>query len=259
MNSRLLIPIIVISLFLLGSTVLAQAELSPADKQQIDDNLVDLVRAVNTGDTETLISLISPQHPGLQAGIEERVQGDILYMLHYSPLDSNIKLLATGEVRVKATFSAAGPTWSTSGFSTYFVFAKQDSQWLITDTDFHRKMGADFVDQTFKRIVYVGVPIFLVVLVLVSRKYVRRNNVLGDRSLWFLLLANGVTILLAIAQDWNLSTLLWIYWCQSVTIGVLNFVRMLELGEPKPAIFFLLHYGFFHLGYLVFLTAGGMG
>jgi|GEM_PF-173598 len=259
MKSRILMLVVVTGLLLLGSTVLAQAELSAADKQQIADNLDRLVSATNRGDTETLVSLISPLNPDLQAEVEERVGNDIFYELHYSPLDRNIKLLGTGGARVKARFSASGPNWSTTGFSTYFVFEKQDEQWLITDTDFHRKLGADFVSAAFKGIVYVGVPIVLLILVLISRRYVNRKNALGDRSLWFLLLANGITILLAIAQNWDLSTLLWIYWSQSVTIGVFNFIRMLELGEPKPALFFLLHYGFFHLGYLVFLAAGGWG
>lgn len=72
---------------------------------------------------------------------------------------------------------------------------------------------------------------------------------------------------------------MWIYWFQSVTIGLINFVRILQLKdfstegfkvngqpvEPTPetrnstAFFFLFHYGFFHFGYLIFLltfTAG---
>jgi hypothetical protein len=69
---------------------------------------------------------------------------------------------------------------------------------------------------------------------------------------------------------------MWIYWFQSITIGFFNFIRILQLkefstegfkinGQPalptqgtktNTAFFFLFHYGFFHLGYLVFLLSG---
>ncbi|MHC4953205.1 MAG: DUF6498-containing protein [Planctomycetota bacterium] len=97
-----------------------------------------------------------------------------------------------------------------------------------------------------------------------------------------ILLSNGITIALAMAQNWDLRPLLALYWCQSVIIGGFNFLRMIRLrsfsteglssnGQPVPetskgkwstAIFFAIHYGFFHLGYLVFIvafTVGGEG
>lgn len=100
-----------------------------------------------------------------------------------------------------------------------------------------------------------------------------RKNLFSDRSLWFLLSSNLIVIFLAVAQGWNLSILMWIYWFQSVTIGFFNFIRMLKLkefstkgltinGQPAQptqstkiftAIFFLIHYGLFHFGYLIFL------
>jgi hypothetical protein len=71
----------------------------------------------------------------------------------------------------------------------------------------------------------------------------------------------------------SLGELLWTYWLHSVVIGLFNFRRMMRLkqfsttgltsnGRPVPetpagkrsgAVFFLCHYGFFHLGYAVFL------
>ncbi|MEJ7747348.1 MAG: DUF6498-containing protein [Luteimonas sp.] len=75
--------------------------------------------------------------------------------------------------------------------------------------------------------------------------------------------------------DWNVGWLLWPYWMQSVMIGWYARKRMLALqrfstegftsnggrvaeddsGKRSTAAFFTLHYGFFHLGYLVFLAA----
>lgn len=68
------------------------------------------------------------------------------------------------------------------------------------------------------------------------------------------------------------------YWIQSVTIGIFNFIRILQLegfsvegmrvnGQPvapnrhtkiHTAFFFLCHYGFFHAIYATFLVSGGM-
>ncbi len=100
-----------------------------------------------------------------------------------------------------------------------------------------------------------------------------------DPSLWVLVVLNGVTIYLALSEGWSLATIMWIYWIQSVTIGVFHFIRILQLekfsmegvkvnGKEIPvtasevwvkgffASFFALHYGIFHLVYLVFLIVG---
>lgn len=90
-----------------------------------------------------------------------------------------------------------------------------------------------------------------------------------------LLLSNLVTIVLAVYQQWDVYVLMWIYWGQSVIIGYFNVRRIMDLKkfsttgfkinnrsvkptpetQRKTAVFFALHYGFFHFGYLVFLTA----
>jgi len=90
-----------------------------------------------------------------------------------------------------------------------------------------------------------------------------------------LLLANGATLAMAIALGWDVGWLMWPYWIQSVIIGFYARKRMLALrefstkgfksnGRPVPeteqgkrstANFFVMHYGFFHLGYLAFLVA----
>jgi hypothetical protein len=88
-----------------------------------------------------------------------------------------------------------------------------------------------------------------------------------------LLLSNAATLAAALVFDWNLGWLLWPYWIQSVIIGWYARRRMLTLaqfstegftsngrrvgedeqGKRSTANFFVLHYGFFHAGYLVFL------
>jgi len=101
-----------------------------------------------------------------------------------------------------------------------------------------------------------------------------------------LLLSNLIAIFLAVNQNWNLLTLIWIYWFQSLTIGFFHFLKMLgvkdfsvekihlgpgkqtksnsmksnplDLGRLFFAFFFALHYGMFHLFFgffLLFATA----
>ena len=94
-----------------------------------------------------------------------------------------------------------------------------------------------------------------------------------DRSLTALLLSNALAITLAVLGKWSLAQIMWVYWGQSIIIGFFNWRRMLQLkdfttkgltmnNQPVPetekskksvATFFLMHYGFFHFGYLVFL------
>lgn len=99
------------------------------------------------------------------------------------------------------------------------------------------------------------------------------GTALGDPSFWGLILSNLFSIVMALLQGWDLHELMWVYWAQSVVIGLINFYRILSLKEfstenfyindrpvsPTPetrrntAFFFLFHYGFFHLGYLAFI------
>jgi hypothetical protein len=86
----------------------------------------------------------------------------------------------------------------------------------------------------------------------------------ADPALIMLLAANLGTIGATFWFDFELKELMLIYWLQSVTIGVSFFIRMLASkaegsGFEGPAarvftaFFFLVHYGFFHLIYLVFM------
>lgn len=88
-----------------------------------------------------------------------------------------------------------------------------------------------------------------------------------------LFVSNMVVIVLALVQGWNIVPLLWIYWFQNVIIGFFNWRRMKKLtrftveglkvngrqvkATEKTKIetswFFVLHYGVFHLFYLIFL------
>jgi hypothetical protein len=88
-----------------------------------------------------------------------------------------------------------------------------------------------------------------------------------------LLVSNALTLVTALILKWPLAFVLWPYWIQSIIIGWYARKRMLALknfstegftsndqpvpenekGKRSTASFFVLHYGFFHFGYLVFL------
>jgi hypothetical protein len=88
-----------------------------------------------------------------------------------------------------------------------------------------------------------------------------------------LIFSNLLVIFFAIADDISANEVLWIYWSQSVIIGIFNFIKMITLkdfstegfkqGNKQPlpirataissAVFFLFHYGFFHFIYAAFL------
>ena len=90
-----------------------------------------------------------------------------------------------------------------------------------------------------------------------------------------LIFSNLLVIFFAIVDGISANEVLWIYWAQSVIIGIFNFIKMISLKEfstegfkqgkkqmlPKratavsSAVFFLFHYGFFHVIYAVFLGA----
>jgi len=105
------------------------------------------------------------------------------------------------------------------------------------------------------------------------------KNLFHDPSLWLLLLSNIATIFFAIIGNWNLLTIMWVYWFQSIIIGFFSFIRILQTKKfstqklqaskqttlpPSPqmspqnakifvAFFFLFHYGLFHFVYLISL------
>lgn len=102
-----------------------------------------------------------------------------------------------------------------------------------------------------------------------------------------LLAANIITIILAVLENWDLATVLFIYWAQSIIIGIFAVISILfsdtstllaDLNKSladngrKPtytgsavwiykgamAGFFTLHYGIFHWAYYSFIVESGI-
>jgi hypothetical protein len=97
--------------------------------------------------------------------------------------------------------------------------------------------------------------------------------------LFGILIGNAVTLVAATVQHWPALSIMLVYWGQSVALGIANVIRMLMLedfstdgftsgghrvpatraGQVSTARFFAFHYGFFHLGYALFLFGGKLG
>ncbi len=108
------------------------------------------------------------------------------------------------------------------------------------------------------------------------------QKIIFDPSSWSLLISNLITIFIAVSENWSIGLIMLAYWSQSVIIGFFNFFRIISLknfstenfrinNQPvrpseqskwRTARFFAIHYGAFHLGYLIFILtdfAKGIG
>ncbi len=99
------------------------------------------------------------------------------------------------------------------------------------------------------------------------------KEIFKDQSFWSLLIINVAIIVYYLCYNTGFKTLVWIYWAQSVLIGVFTFLQLATVrtlksgsitfnntavGNDKKgrgclSAFFAVHYGFFHLGYFIFI------
>ncbi len=100
-----------------------------------------------------------------------------------------------------------------------------------------------------------------------------RKSRLYDPNLWLLLAINTWCIIYYQQNPAAFNTVLWLYWFQSVLIGLFTFLDLITFvsppqGSDKPkkyffeskgcsAFFFLFHYQVFHLVYAVFIISNG--
>jgi len=104
------------------------------------------------------------------------------------------------------------------------------------------------------------------------------KNIVYDPEFWFVLIFNAFLAWGYTDRLFSFDTIVWIYFFQSVLLGIGNAVRMAFLrdftaenftingqqavskSKTKWAsiVFFLVHYGFFHFVYLIFLIVGSI-
>lgn len=93
---------------------------------------------------------------------------------------------------------------------------------------------------------------------------------LSDPGIWMLLLMNSFVLYYYTTHPTIIHTIIALFWLQSVIIGIFNALDIFTLTNTVPGSFeinntdgnrpgcagsfFLVHYGFFHLMYLLFLV-----
>lgn len=178
-----------LGIFFITAVAFAQTNLSLTDKQEISKQLDTLAQAVNDGDAQKISNMVSPSNQELQSAIQEHVKGGIVYRLDYDALDKNVEMSKDNKVKVKARFAASGVGWNIQGLSTYFVFEKQDNHWMLADSDFYKKLSADYVFSILKKVLLIVGPIaalFFAFWLWMLIDCIKRD--FNDKTLWIILL-----------------------------------------------------------------------
>ncbi len=82
----------------------------------------------------------------------------------------------------------------------------------------------------------------------------------GHSIIW-LIAANLLPVAGVLFWDWHIFSLLFLFWCENVVIGIFGIARMVMSSEAGfganvfQGLFFTVHYGGFMFGHLFFLTA----
>lgn len=139
------ITILVFIVIILISYTLAFAE-SNIDHnalQEIQKPLKSIADSINDGDTQNIINLISPNAaPDLKNEIEDKLAGgSITFGEHLT----SCYYLPDNKIKAEGIFGAKGIGWEVTGLSNYFVFENVNGEWLLYETDFHKKLGSEYV------------------------------------------------------------------------------------------------------------------
>lgn len=73
-----------------------------------------------------------------------------------------------------------------------------------------------------------------------------------------LILTNLIPLFGIVFLHWSLLSVIFLYWMESAIVGFYNILKLRKIGESASTffiVFFILHYGFFMCGHLVFILA----
>ena len=74
-------------------------------------------------------------------------------------------------------------------------------------------------------------------------------------SLVLLIAANLLPVLGVLFWDWDVFSIMFLFWCENVVIGFFGVARTVKVGGVLLAAFFMVHYGGFMMGHLMVLIA----
>ncbi len=70
-----------------------------------------------------------------------------------------------------------------------------------------------------------------------------------DSSTIILFLSNIIVIIVAVTQNWNIFQIMFVYWIQSIIIGIFSFLKIITAKSFFAVLIFFVNYGLFHLIY----------
>jgi len=134
-------------------------QISSSDKTQIQNQINVIVNSINNNDIKEIINIISPSaRPGLKDEIQSNLEGKRLI---FEESISSYEDLGDNKVKVNGIYAAKGIGWVIQGMPNYFIFEKYGNSWLLVDTDFHKKLGSEYVFGIIKKISIFAIPIFI--------------------------------------------------------------------------------------------------
>lgn len=189
---KLLLNLAIGATFLtLPVAVFAQSQtISQTDLNGINDTLNQVIESLNFEDKTTIESLIVPENQALKQDIEDNLPSEpIIYQIEKPTLNENIAYVGPDQIRFDTVFYASGLSWETHGLPIYFVFEKQNGQWLISDTNFYTKLGFNYALKTIKTIALITVPISLVLFAFWTWMFIdAMKRQYPNKGLWIILL-----------------------------------------------------------------------
>ncbi|MBU5689839.1 MAG: PLD nuclease N-terminal domain-containing protein [Candidatus Aenigmatarchaeota archaeon] len=140
---------------------LVLGQISYSDKIEIQNQIITIENSINNNDLDSIFSIISPNaRPELRSEIENNIAGQ---KIKFEQSISSYEDLENSQVKVNGVYSAKGGDWSINGMPNYFIFEKIGDSWLLVDTDFHQKLGSEYVFEFVGKILLI---VFIILLVL---------------------------------------------------------------------------------------------
>lgn len=139
---------------------LAQNAIQEETKISIENRINSITEAINKQDLDFFKNALSPEaSPDLSAEIVKKLQ---FPYINFTQKVKNIDKIDENTFRVSCGFSAYGSGWNINNLNNYYILEKENDNFLILDTNFHQRLGADYVFELVGKIFLIITPIVLV-------------------------------------------------------------------------------------------------
>ncbi len=173
----LILPFFLVTLLLSSSTLLAHSgpeaeaghvdnaeaepEITPEDDDIALQSVASIADAVSEGNHERVLDFVAQENYQLRQDILNSLRESKIQDYHFNDITYNITTVEDNNLQVTIEFIASGSGWKHVGIAI-FIFSRvevgpqntSDStgdtayRWLITETDFHKKIISDTAENT---------------------------------------------------------------------------------------------------------------